>query len=59
MEKTLAVAKYLNELNLKKYGCNMSEMKMHKKALKVGNYSCKFNRFHVLLLQIGNRWVIF
>ena len=30
MEKTLAVAKYLNELNLKKYGCNMSEMKMHK-----------------------------
>ena len=30
MANTLAVAKYLNELNFKKYGCNISEMKMHK-----------------------------
>lgn len=30
MANTLAVAKYLNELNFKKYGSNMSEMKMHK-----------------------------
>lgn len=30
MANTLAVAQYLNELNFKKYGCNISEMKMHK-----------------------------
>lgn len=30
MSSTLAVAKYLNELNLHKHGCNMDEMKMHK-----------------------------
>ena len=30
MGSTLAVAKYMNELNLQKHGCNMDEMKMHK-----------------------------
>lgn len=30
MSKTLAVAKYLNELNVERYGCDMDEMKMHK-----------------------------
>lgn len=30
MSKTLAVAKYLNELNVEKHGCDMDEMKMHK-----------------------------
>lgn len=30
MVSALAVAKYLNELNLQKHGCNMDEMKMHK-----------------------------
>lgn len=30
MANTLAVAKYLNGLNLSKYGCNMSQMEMHK-----------------------------
>ena len=29
MGSTLAVAKYMNELNLQKHGCNMDEMKMH------------------------------
>ena len=30
MGSTLAVAKYMNELNLQKHGCNKDEMKMHK-----------------------------
>ena len=30
MGDTLAVAKYLNELNVREHGCNMDEMKMHK-----------------------------
>ena len=30
MSKTLAVAKYLNELNVERHGCDMDEMKMHK-----------------------------
>lgn len=30
MSSTLAVAKYLNELNVHRHGCNMDEMKMHK-----------------------------
>ena len=30
MDKTLAVAKYLNELNVERHGCDMDEMKMHK-----------------------------
>lgn len=30
MAKTLAVAKFLNELHLEKHGCNMDQMKMHK-----------------------------
>ncbi len=30
MSKTLAVAKYLNELNVERHGCEMDEMKMHK-----------------------------
>lgn len=30
MSKTLAVAKYLNEMNVEKHGCGMDEMKMHK-----------------------------
>lgn len=30
MRSTLAVAKYLNELNVQKHGCDMDEMKMHK-----------------------------
>ena len=30
MSKTLAVAKYLNELNVDRHGCDMDEMKMHK-----------------------------
>lgn len=30
MSKTLAVAKYLNELNVHSHGCGMDEMKMHK-----------------------------
>lgn len=30
MSSTLAVAKYLNELNLHRHGCSMDEMKMHK-----------------------------
>jgi len=30
MSRTLTVAKYLNELNVHKHGCNMDEMKMHK-----------------------------
>ncbi len=30
MNKTLAVAKYLNELNADRHGCDMDEMKMHK-----------------------------
>lgn len=30
MSSTLAVAKYLNELNVGKHGCDMDEMKMHK-----------------------------
>ena len=30
MNKTLAVAKYLNELNVDRHGCDMDEMKMHK-----------------------------
>ena len=30
MVSALAVAKYLNELNFHKHGCNMDEMKMHK-----------------------------
>lgn len=30
MANTLAVAKYLNELNKSKHGCNMNQMKMHK-----------------------------
>lgn len=30
MNNALAVAKYLNELNLEKHGCNLNEMRMHK-----------------------------
>ena len=30
MANTLAVAQYLNELNLKRHGCNMRQMRMHK-----------------------------
>lgn len=30
MAQTLAVAKYLNELHVKKHGCAMDQMKMHK-----------------------------
>lgn len=30
MVSALVVAKYLNELNVRKHGCNMDEMKMHK-----------------------------
>lgn len=30
MSSALAVAKYLNELNVHKHGCGMDEMKMHK-----------------------------
>lgn len=30
MSDTLAVAKYLNELNVQKHACSMDEMKMHK-----------------------------
>lgn len=30
MAQTLAVAKYLNELNIKKHKCSMDQMKMHK-----------------------------
>ena len=30
MSKTLAVAKYLNGLNVRRHGCGMDEMKMHK-----------------------------
>lgn len=30
MANTLAVAKYLNDLNLSKYGCSMDQMEMHK-----------------------------
>lgn len=30
MNKTLAVARYLNELNVNRHGCDMDEMKMHK-----------------------------
>ena len=43
MSKTLAVAKYLNELNVERHGCDMDEMKMHKMMyfseihLKLGN----------------------
>ena len=30
MSKTLAVVKYLNELNVERHGCDMDEMEMHK-----------------------------
>lgn len=30
MSKTLAVAKYLNELNVQRHNCSMDQMKMHK-----------------------------
>ena len=30
MTQTLAVAKYLNDLHVKKHGCTMDQMKMHK-----------------------------